>query len=428
MKFPCHLHRSSIVAAICFFALGILVCVPGTRIGSEDYGNGGEAWAGYEHGWPLRYMDRVLVNEDYRDGYPGPRRLTGEEMLQILERNWSATHVNARDTSDQELLPEWMTFASWPLRGQFSAINYIALAIDICILVMLIAIATSMAEWRRRKRIRFFQFTLGEFLVGMLLVSAFVGVAIRSRLRYQKDWDSICRIEAIDNGSLWPSFSPSLEFVMSPLFRPTWARKLSGPWWDQCTSRCKSMRIDAVDFYVLIPTEVSPEISAEIKLVNRETPKLDAIEKLSIGFEFKCDACQYLIDNLEISSRIRKLEFECPNDFLQDPAIYALSGLSLAPCRKLDSITFDWLEFENRIEWSKFRADVERFLTDSSTTKICFNESGTVTRELLDDLQTLDCSVIEFMDCSIAPGVIADSPKSTQRSPRFVFTRCTEGD
>ena len=427
MKFPSRLHRSSLVAAICFFALAILVCVPGTRIGS-DYGNGGEAWAGYEHGWPFRYLDRVIVNENYRDRYPGPNTPTGEEMFQILDRNWFATHVNASDTGNQKLLPEWMTFTAWPFRGQFSAINSTALVIDICILVLLIAIGTLLVEWRQRKRTRFFQFTLGEFLVGMLLVSAFVGVVIQSRQRYQNDWNSMCRIEAIDNGSLWPSFSPSLEFVASQLFRPTWARKLSGPWWDQCMSRCKSITCHAVDYYAPIPTEVSPEISAKIDSVSRETPKLDAIENLRIGIDFECDACQHLIDHLEISSRIRKLEFVCENDFLQDPTIYALNGLSLSPCRKLESITFDWLDFENRTEWSKFRADVERFLVDSPATMICFKESGTVTRELLDDLQSLDCRVIEFRNCSVAPGVMAESSKLSQQSPRFVFTDCVEGD
>jgi hypothetical protein len=134
------LHRSTWFVGPLGLIVAVLLVVPG-GIGSypelDTWGNS----PAIVHGWPLNYLWRVRP-----DWYPS---------------GYDPTHASPT-------LP-------WNLGDSVWQFHPLALALDIIIAALAVLAFVAFVEWRRRKRVRFFQFSMRQLLVAVTVFGVALG-------------------------------------------------------------------------------------------------------------------------------------------------------------------------------------------------------------------------------------------------------------
>jgi hypothetical protein len=138
-------------------ALGVLalVVVPGQPCGvafglqiGRDGGYVDTVWEVLQHGWPWMFLERDIDTGD---------------------TNISPSHPLAGD--DNDIGAGWYMPRSWSFNADGLFFWGWALAGDLAVVLLILAAVAWLCEWRRRRRGRFFQYTLAEMMLAITLTA-----------------------------------------------------------------------------------------------------------------------------------------------------------------------------------------------------------------------------------------------------------------
>jgi hypothetical protein len=140
------------------------------------------------HGWPWEYLDR----------YP---KVTG-----------------TKSTDEDINRAPWLIARCWNFQGKVKSFSIIWLLGDLSIASAILVLAAIFLEWRRRRYLRIWQFTLRELIVFAIIVAGICSWWMTNHLYRQKEKEIILALEKIANDS-----------VCDEEYRgPTFLRKLIG--------------------------------------------------------------------------------------------------------------------------------------------------------------------------------------------------------
>jgi hypothetical protein len=196
LRRPWHrLHLSTWIVLFLMTLILTILIVPGeideriVAIGDNLNGSGGMAFGDYYlHGWPWEYLDR----------YP--------------KNSGSST------TEEETICAPWLIPRCWSFFGEEKTFSPMILVLDFIVACVILVLVTLFLEWRSRRRLRIWQFTLLELIVFTIIVAGICSWWRTNHLNRQKEQEIISALEKIEGESI------SSEEYRGPAF----LRKLIG--------------------------------------------------------------------------------------------------------------------------------------------------------------------------------------------------------
>jgi hypothetical protein len=135
------LHLSTRIVLLFMLAILVLLIVPGElqeSLAHLDAASDADTWSYHclEHGWPWEYLDRYLSPESMPDNY----------------------YLGLDD-------PPWFHWWNWRVTSDKAWFSPLALLLDVSVAAAIFSIVALVAEWRLRRGIRIWQFTLYEIIL-----------------------------------------------------------------------------------------------------------------------------------------------------------------------------------------------------------------------------------------------------------------------
>jgi hypothetical protein len=167
-----------------------------------------------EHGWPRPYLARALVYKQTLDGKTYRDNSTAKIRFLSPFLSWGGSTYH--DVS-------WSDYDNWPLSADDWMLDVGALALDLAVVLLLIAVVGAAAQWRARRSPGWFRFHLVDLLAALTCIAVLLGI-YTYHARLQK------REAQAGTPPLPPSFlrhdgqmTASQEYI-----GPVWLRKLVG--------------------------------------------------------------------------------------------------------------------------------------------------------------------------------------------------------
>ncbi len=164
------LHLSTWLMLVPVAALLVIVMVPCALIGRRGHSDVPKC----VHGWPWAYAEQDQF-----------RQLLFGSVLRMTDADPNA-----------ELPPLWLKENAWRL-SEASWLNGWNLVFDLLVACAVLCAFGTLAEWRRRKRTRFFQFTLREALGAMFVTAVLCSAWKTARQQYLAERDALRQLSRI---------------------------------------------------------------------------------------------------------------------------------------------------------------------------------------------------------------------------------------
>jgi len=219
------LHRSTWVVVLLVLAVLVLVAVPGEFRGQlaapalamadtatipiPTSGTNfvvGETsdteWEIFEHGWPWTFLERDV---------------------DLGGTNWAPRRPLAQQAEDYQVNVEagWHTAGAWTFHGDGLFFSGWALASNLGVVLLILAAAACLSEWRRRRRGRFFQYTLAEMMLAITLTACVLSWWCVHRYQRREETALAKQLQRIEG---FPLRTPTAARYSceSSLARPRW--------------------------------------------------------------------------------------------------------------------------------------------------------------------------------------------------------------
>jgi hypothetical protein len=198
---PWHrLHLSTWLVLIFTLGILILLIVPGEIPGDSSgqflpYNPIPQISAPFifQHGWPWAYLEQGVADPDF--SIP----IWGE--------------VENFD------YPPWFYVCGWSLTGEDTNFSPIILLLDIIFAASILFLVAISFEWRRRRIVRIWQFTLRELLLVMILLAVLLSWWRTNHVRLQKEKEILHFSEQVLYNSFWEYRGPDfLEKLLGKEF------------------------------------------------------------------------------------------------------------------------------------------------------------------------------------------------------------------
>jgi hypothetical protein len=171
----CKLHLSTWIVVFLTTGVLVLLILPGEIeiriVGEGTNFNGGSVHLlsdVFHHGWPWEYFDRFSYDR---------HTISTEEELESAP---------------------WLIFRTWSFSDKEQSFSPVLLLLDIIVAIGIIFFVTFFIEWRRRRGLRIWQFTLLELFLLTLLVAVTCSWWLSHYLHQQKEQELIAPIEQLE--------------------------------------------------------------------------------------------------------------------------------------------------------------------------------------------------------------------------------------
>jgi hypothetical protein len=206
------LHKSTWLINSCVAVILILIMVPGFH---GDWHEAWDNWSVYQHGWPYVWVTRVADPRTPSD----MDRFEIEATKPLIVARSKPREVHGEMA--RSVPPQWLTKDCWLSNDSLYHVHYWGLLIDFVVFLLILAVASFVFEWRRRRRNKFHNTTILEILLLTIFVGCFFAYWQEGRGIYEAE-------SHVDEVYQWEFAYPVRRNSHPKWARPVWLERLGG--------------------------------------------------------------------------------------------------------------------------------------------------------------------------------------------------------